>query len=154
MSSYFFKSDPLYANIELSSYPTYHTSYETFELIENYLDPKFEVIRFQITRLLHKNRVAINFFFCIFKSFKLITVIVGELTRRISEALILPFNCATYAEELEKEFLDFENTYKSDFAAYKIDFDPLRWAISNFSRVAIDFHKRLSLLDKSKYKQI
>lgn len=80
----------------------------------------------------------------------MITAIVGELTRRISEALVLPFNCITYAEEIEKELASFEETYAADFAEYGIDFNPLRWATRNFTRVATEFHKRLDSIDKSK----
>lgn len=78
------------------------------------------------------------------------TAIVGELTRRLTEAAVLPFNCVSYGRELENELAKFEKKYASDFAEYFIDFNPLRWTIRNFTRVANDFHKRLDSLDKSK----
>jgi hypothetical protein len=85
------------------------------------------------------------------KSFRLITIVVGELTRRLTEALILPFNCVTYAESLYNEFSDFEKIYKADFDSYQLDLNHLKWAISNFTRNAQDFHKRLNEIDTSKF---
>lgn len=84
------------------------------------------------------------------KAFRLMTAVVGELARRLSESPLLPFNCVSYARELENELGKFEKKYASDFAEYAIDFSPLRWSIKNFTRVANDFHKRLDSLDKSK----
>lgn len=84
------------------------------------------------------------------KAFKVITSVVGELARRMSESLVLPFNCVTYAEELERELQSFEKMYASDFSEYKIDFSSLRLAAQNFTRIASEFHKRLNLIDKTK----
>lgn len=75
---------------------------------------------------------------------------MGELTRRMSELQMLPFNCVTYAEELDSEFTEFSRTYAADFQTYNLDINRLRWAISNFTRVAMDFHERLNKIDKSK----
>lgn len=78
------------------------------------------------------------------------TIVVGELIRRLAEQLILPFNCNTYAKSLTNEFNDFVKKYKTDFDAFQIDLNPLTWAISNFSRNANYFHMRLNSLDTSK----
>lgn len=63
---------------------------------------------------------------------------------------MLPFNCVTYAKEIENELENFERMYSYDFITYGIDFNPLRWATKNFTQTAIEFHKRLESSDKSK----
>lgn len=78
------------------------------------------------------------------------TTIIGEMTRRVSEALILPFDCVTYAKSIENEFKGFINNYKADLDDFQIDLMPLKLAISNFTRNAQDFHSRLNSLDKTK----
>lgn len=37
------KNHPRFTGVGSSSYPTYHTSYETFDLVKNFVDPTFEV---------------------------------------------------------------------------------------------------------------
>lgn len=37
------KNHPRFTGVGSSSYPTYHTSYETFDLMKNFVDPTFEV---------------------------------------------------------------------------------------------------------------
>lgn len=39
----FFKENPLFKTTEIGSYPSYHSSYELFELVEKFLDPNYEV---------------------------------------------------------------------------------------------------------------
>lgn len=78
------------------------------------------------------------------------TTIIGEMARRVSESLILPFNCTTLAKSIESESNAYLKTYQSIFDSYQIDVNPLKWAISNFTRNAQDFHLRLDSLDKSK----
>lgn len=77
-------------------------------------------------------------------------VVISEAVRQLTEKLILPFNCVSYAESLENEFKNFETTYKSDFESYNMDMNLLRSAISNFTATANDFHKRLNAIDTSK----
>ena len=81
----------------------------------------------------------------------MLTITMTEVIRQLSEGLLLPFNCVTYAKDLEYEYSNFEKTYQADFEAFQIDLNPLRWAISNFTKSATEFHKRLDSIDKSKY---
>ena len=80
----------------------------------------------------------------------MIGIINGELLRRMSDSLILPFNLNTYANELRKEYASFERDYKSDLDRLKISLSALDASISNFTRTAENFHNRLSSIDKTK----
>ena len=78
------------------------------------------------------------------------TIIALELTRRIADSLILPFNIKTYAKELQKEFDTFKLTYNQDLINLGINLDSLGYSISNFTLAAKNFHDRLDLADKTK----
>ena len=80
----------------------------------------------------------------------MIGIISGELLRRMSDSLILPFNLNTYAKELQKEFDAFELAYKSDLDRLNIGLSDLRASIGNFTKAAQDFHQRLKSVDKNK----
>lgn len=81
----------------------------------------------------------------------MISVVMSELLRQITERPVLPFNCLTYANDLKVEFDKFEQTYLNDFNSYGIDMSLLKWAISNFTQAASDFNQRLQKIDKTKY---
>ena len=78
------------------------------------------------------------------------TIIASELTRRMSDSLILPFNINTYAEELQKEFDYFKANYNSLLSSLSIGLDELSYSIKNFTLASQNFHKRLSQSDKTK----
>ena len=83
----------------------------------------------------------------------MIGIISGELLRRMSDSLILPFNLYTYARELEKEYNAFEVDYKIDLDTLNISLIELKASISNFTNTAKVFHERLEKVDKNKYKK-
>ena len=76
--------------------------------------------------------------------------IVAETAYTLSSSLILPFNCMTYANQLDREFVKLKDKYGSKLESLNISLDRLDLAISNFTSVAKDFHKRLEAIDKSK----
>lgn len=80
----------------------------------------------------------------------MIGIISGELLRRMSDSLILPFNLNTYAKELRKEYDAFESEYKSDLHSLNISLLELRASVDNFTKTARDFHERLSMVNKNK----
>ncbi|CAF0930021.1 unnamed protein product [Brachionus calyciflorus] len=120
------KTNKYFKNMDSSSYPTYHSSYETFRLIDEILDPKFE-------------------------TFRMVGVIVAELLRRLSEHLILPFNVERFSKELKSEYTSFEREYKQDLLELNIKLDQLEYSIQNLTKVSADFTKRLKSIDKTKY---
>lgn len=80
----------------------------------------------------------------------MISVVMSEIVRQMSERPILPFNCMTYAQDLQYEFSKFEQTYRDDFIAYGIDMNLLRYSILNFTQAANSFHQRLIKIDKTR----
>ena len=102
-----------------------------------------------IFRVFIKNQIA-NQIIKILKAFRMISIINGELLRRMSDSLILPFNLNTYAKELKKEYESFELEYKKDLDNLRISLVELKSSISNFTHVAENFHKRLDLIDRNK----
>lgn len=75
---------------------------------------------------------------------------MAELLRRLSEHLVLPFNAVTYSQVLENEFNAFENENIAELTDIGINIDHMKWAVSNFSKSAKEFHKRLDNIDREK----
>lgn len=123
------KKNPLFKNIEIGTYPTYHSSYETFNLVDKYLDPGF-------------------------KTLSLIATVIAEFGRRMSDSLILPFNCSSYAEQLKIELNSFKTMYSSQLVNLKVSLDKLDKSINNFSLSAKFFHERFDSLNQNEYHQI
>jgi hypothetical protein len=61
----------------------------------------------------------------------------------------LPFNCSRYATELQREFDEFSRQYGKELNNLNITLGDLGASISNFSRVAHQFHERLDKIDKN-----
>ncbi len=85
-----------------------------------------------------------------FKVFRLMTLFMGESVRRLSEALILPFNCSRYAKQMQREYLVFEKDYKSALEVLGISTNQLKASLDCFSLVADSFHRNLSQIDRTK----
>ncbi|XP_059820584.1 N-acetylated-alpha-linked acidic dipeptidase 2 isoform X1 [Hypanus sabinus] len=110
-----------------SNYPMYHTVYETFELVEQFYDPSFR---------------------------KLLTVaqIRGGLVYEIADSTIIPFDCRDYADALnEYAKVIYEQAKQNQMLLdkYHVVFDSLFSAALNFTRVAMEFHERLKMIDTS-----
>ena len=120
------KRNQYFTNMDSSSYPTYHSAYETFKLVNEILDPKFE-------------------------TFRILGIIVGELLRRLSEQLILPFNVSRFSLQLQQEYESFRSEHKNYLSGLGIQLDLLENSISNLTYVAAKFNQRLEKIDKSKY---
>ena len=117
------KKNPLFINTELTTYPLYHTGYDTFKLIDSFMDSEF-------------------------KALSIITLVIAELTRQLSDSLILPFNVNEYAKQLQIQLDTFKIQFTKDFPVE--DLLPLQMAISNFTKIASDFSKRIESIDGSK----
>ncbi|XP_028023974.2 N-acetylated-alpha-linked acidic dipeptidase 2 isoform X4 [Balaenoptera acutorostrata] len=108
-----------------SSYPTYHTIYETFELVENFYDPTF------------KKQLAV-------------AQLRGALVYELADSKIIPFNIQDYAKTLENYATDIyslSKKYDQQLRDHQVSFDSLFSAVKNFSKSASDFHRRLSQVD-------
>uniref|UniRef100_A0A2K5WGF5 N-acetylated-alpha-linked acidic dipeptidase 2 n=1 Tax=Macaca fascicularis TaxID=9541 RepID=A0A2K5WGF5_MACFA len=108
-----------------SSYPVYHTIYETFELVEKFYDPTF-------------------------KKQRCVAQLRGALVYELVDSKIIPFNIQDYAEALKNYAASIYNLSKKhdqQLRDYGVSFDSLFSAVKNFSEAASDFHKRLIQVD-------
>ncbi|XP_062983244.1 N-acetylated-alpha-linked acidic dipeptidase 2 isoform X2 [Elgaria multicarinata webbii] len=112
---------------KFSNYPVYHTTYETFELVERFYDPAF------------RKQLAVA---------QLRAALVYEL----ADAPVLPLHCQDYAEAL-KTYADgiyaLAKEHKAQLEMYGVSFDPLFSAVTNFTEAGADFHDRLLQLDEN-----
>ncbi|XP_053169108.1 glutamate carboxypeptidase 2-like isoform X2 [Hemicordylus capensis] len=108
-----------------SSYPVYHSVYETYEIVERFYDPTF------------KNHLAV-------------AQVRGGLVFEMADSLVIPFDCRDYAKALKSYIQVINNMtlkHQTALATYSISLDPLFSAANNFSKAADDFHQRLLKLD-------
>ncbi|KAG7470918.1 hypothetical protein MATL_G00118940 [Megalops atlanticus] len=108
-----------------SSYPVYHSVYETFELVERFYDPTFR-------KLLAVAQVR------------------GGLIFKLADSQLLPLNCNEYALSLSKyahSIFQLAQKHQADLLKYQVSFDSLFSAVDNFTAAAKDFHERLKDLD-------
>ncbi|XP_069932768.1 N-acetylated-alpha-linked acidic dipeptidase 2 isoform X3 [Oryctolagus cuniculus] len=108
-----------------SSYPVYHTIYETFELVENFYDPTF------------KKQLSV-------------AQLRGSLVYELADSTIIPFNIQDYAKALKNYATSIYNLSKKhdqQLKEYGVSFDSLFSAVKNFSEAASDFHRRLTQAD-------
>ncbi|XP_058302224.1 N-acetylated-alpha-linked acidic dipeptidase 2 [Hylobates moloch] len=108
-----------------SSYPVYHTIYETFELVEKFYDPTF------------KKQLCV-------------AQLRGALVYELVDSKIIPFNIQDYAEALKNYAASIYNLSKKhdqQLRDHGVSFDSLFSAVKNFSEAASDFHKRLTQVD-------
>ncbi|XP_025056618.1 glutamate carboxypeptidase 2 isoform X2 [Alligator sinensis] len=110
-----------------SSYPAYHSIYETYEIVEKFYDPTF------------KNHVTV-------------AQVRGGLVFELADSVVLPFDCRDYAAALSNYthiIYNLSKSHQSEVTKYSVTFDPLFSAVKNFTEAAIDFHRRLQQVDIS-----
>ncbi|XP_060090941.1 putative N-acetylated-alpha-linked acidic dipeptidase [Heteronotia binoei] len=110
---------------KFSSYPVYHSVYETYEIVERFYDPTF-------------------------KNHRVVAQVRGGLVFELADSLVLPFDCRDYAEALKsytRVIYNMTMKYPTKVSTYGISLDPLLSAVKNFSEAASDFHRRLQQLD-------
>ncbi|XP_040591202.1 N-acetylated-alpha-linked acidic dipeptidase 2 isoform X2 [Mesocricetus auratus] len=108
-----------------SSYPVYHTIYETFELVENFYDPTF------------KKQLSV-------------AQLRGALVYELADSVIIPFNIQDYAKALKTyaaSIFNLSKKHEQQLRNHGVSFDSLFSAVTNFSEAASDFHRRLTQVD-------
>ncbi|CAH6777423.1 N-acetylated-alpha-linked acidic dipeptidase 2 [Phodopus roborovskii] len=108
-----------------SSYPVYHTIYETFELVENFYDPTF------------KKQLSV-------------AQLRGALVYELADSVIIPFNIQDYAKALKTyagSIFNLSRKHEQQLRNHGVSFDALFSAVTNFSEAASDFHRRLTQVD-------
>lgn len=115
-----------------SSYPVYHSVYETFEIVDRFYDPSFR-------RLEAVARVR------------------GGLIFSLADSLVLPLDVNEYADALNKYALSISQIaqrHPEEMQKYQVSFDALFSAVENFTVAARGFHERLQTLDKADSLQV
>ncbi|XP_070800114.1 glutamate carboxypeptidase 2-like isoform X1 [Pituophis catenifer annectens] len=110
---------------KFSSYPVYHSVYETYEIVEKFYDPTF------------KNHLAV-------------AQVRGGLVFELVDAALLPFDCRDYAKALNSYVDIIYNTtmkHQAAMEAHNVSLVLLRDSVKAFSDAASDFHHRLELVD-------
>ncbi|KAM4684213.1 putative N-acetylated-alpha-linked acidic dipeptidase [Amazona ochrocephala] len=115
-------------NVEkYSSYPVYHSVYETYEIVEKFYDPTF------------KNHLTV-------------AQVRGGLVFELADSAVLPFDCRDYASALSNYahiIYNLSRNHEEEMATYNVSFDALFSAVKNFTEVAASFHERLQQIDSN-----
>ncbi|KAM9565186.1 putative N-acetylated-alpha-linked acidic dipeptidase [Guaruba guarouba] len=115
-------------NVEkYSSYPVYHSVYETYEIVEKFYDPTF------------KNHLTV-------------AQVRGGLVFELANSAVLPFDCRDYASALSNYahiIYNLSRNHEEELATYNVSFDALFSAVQNFTEVAASFHERLQQIDSN-----
>lgn len=83
--------------------------------------------------------------------FRQVAVVTSELTRRLSESLILPLNVKRYPVEIQKELESFERKNGDELNKLSISLDGLRASIKNLTQVTNQFQERLDKINKKEF---
>uniref|UniRef100_A0A672TWK1 Aminopeptidase NAALADL1 n=1 Tax=Strigops habroptila TaxID=2489341 RepID=A0A672TWK1_STRHB len=115
-------------NVEkYSSYPVYHSVYETYEIVERFYDPTF------------KNHLTV-------------AQVRGGLVFELANSAVLPFDCRDYASAVSNYahiIYNLSRNHEEELATYNVSFDALFSAVKNFTEVAASFHERLQQIDSN-----
>uniref|UniRef100_A0A8C9Y668 Glutamate carboxypeptidase 2 n=1 Tax=Sander lucioperca TaxID=283035 RepID=A0A8C9Y668_SANLU len=109
-----------------SSYPVYHSVYETFEIVERFYDPSFKRLR-------------------------AVAQVRGGLIFQLADSLLLPLDVNQYADSLRKyakSIAQLAQRHPEQMKMYEVSFDSLFSAVENFTIAARDFHERLQTLNR------
>ncbi|CAH1262395.1 NAALAD2 [Branchiostoma lanceolatum] len=108
----------------VTSYPLYHSAYETFDLQDRFIDPGWTVHQ-AVGRLW------------------------GEMAVTLADALVLPLDVRDYAAALQQMMDELRQEHGSRLSAQNIGLEHLESAIANFTRATTNFHQTVGSVDKS-----
>uniref|UniRef100_A0A4W6F968 Glutamate carboxypeptidase 2 n=1 Tax=Lates calcarifer TaxID=8187 RepID=A0A4W6F968_LATCA len=109
-----------------SSYPVYHSVYETFEIVEKFYDPTF-------------------------RRLQAVAQVRGGLIFLLADSQLLPLDANQYADSLRKyaqSIMQLAQRHPEEMETYEVSFDSLFSAVENFTVAARDFHVRLQTLNR------
>lgn len=110
-----------------SSYPVYHSVYETYEIVERFYDPTF-------------------------KRLQAVAQVRGGLIFSLAESQLLPLDVKEYADSLYKyaqSISQIAQRHANEMQKYQVSFDSLFSGVENFTIAAKGFLERLQTLDKA-----
>ncbi|XP_077996989.1 N-acetylated-alpha-linked acidic dipeptidase 2-like [Glandiceps talaboti] len=108
----------------ISSYPLYHSMYETFHLMENTLDPDFTY-------------------------HLVVSQVWGEMARTFADSLFLPFNCEDYGKKMKQSMDGIKDSYEDEMNERNIKFDDFYNALDEFESAANDFHAYIESVESN-----
>ncbi|XP_062949856.1 glutamate carboxypeptidase 2 isoform X3 [Cynocephalus volans] len=112
---------------KFSSYPLYHSVYETYELVEKFYDPTF---KYHLT----------------------VAQVRGGMVFELANSVVLPFDCRDYAVVLRKyadKIYNISMKHPQEMKTYGVSFDSLFSAVKNFTEIASQFSERLQDFEKT-----
>lgn len=112
-------------SLGISSYPLYHSVYETFHLYETFVDPQF------------KFSAALG-------------QLWGELALRLADHAVLPFRVKDYGLAVEGYFGEVETRFGRLFSENDVSLDYFRAAVKSFSLSCERFQQRVDDIDSTK----
>ncbi|TMS07474.1 Glutamate carboxypeptidase 2 [Larimichthys crocea] len=110
-----------------SSYPVYHSVYETFEIVEKFYDPSF-------------------------KRLQTVAQVRGGLIFLLADSQLLPLDVNEYADSLRKyaqSISQLAQKHPEEMKMYEVSFVSLFSAVENFTVAARDLHERLQTLNRA-----
>ncbi|XP_072035651.1 putative N-acetylated-alpha-linked acidic dipeptidase [Amphiura filiformis] len=108
---------------DVGFYSLYHTSYETFRLMDTYIDPEF-------------------------KSHQAIARSFAEMMRMIADVHLFPFDVREYAKSIQAKWQALaDHSWYQDIESQGISLKYLSSAVENFTQSATQFHSRLESVD-------
>lgn len=96
-----------------SSYPVYHSVYETFEIVERFYDPSFKRLR-------------------------VVAQVRGGLIFQLADSQLLPLDANEYADSLRKyaqSIAQLARKNREEMETYKVSFGEL-WSLNNHPKTA------------------
>ncbi|XP_004618460.2 aminopeptidase NAALADL1 [Sorex araneus] len=105
-------------------YPTYHTAFDTFGYVDQFVDPGFS-------------------------SHQTVAQVAGNVLLRLSDSLFLPLNVKDYSEILRSFFLAVKNDVGTVLEQMKINLGPLESAVEKFEKAAEALIQRQSELQNN-----
>uniref|UniRef100_A0A3B4T533 Glutamate carboxypeptidase 2 n=1 Tax=Seriola dumerili TaxID=41447 RepID=A0A3B4T533_SERDU len=110
-----------------SSYPVYHSVYETFEIVEKFYDPSFRRLR-------------------------AVAQVRGGLIFLLADSQLLPLDANQYADSLRKyaqSIAQLAQKHPEEMEMYEVSFEFLFSSVDNFTVAARDFHERLQTINRA-----
>ncbi|XP_071788904.1 N-acetylated-alpha-linked acidic dipeptidase 2-like [Asterias amurensis] len=109
-------------DLNISSYPLYHSMYETFRLVSEIMDPDFHY------------HLAVS-------------KVWGELARSLADSVMLPFDCRTYVAHLQGSITTLKTTYADKMLTKGITFDSIDAGMASLTKAAEELHTYIEGLD-------
>ncbi|XP_077118676.1 putative N-acetylated-alpha-linked acidic dipeptidase isoform X2 [Ranitomeya variabilis] len=110
-------------NYSISSYPMYHSVYETVDLVSRLMDKGF-------------------------KYHQAVSRLWGELALRLADDVILHFDCVQYAETLQRIVNEVQRSYGSKLLEHNITLNSVEEAVGEFLQAAKAMQSRAEIVDR------